>query len=848
MSKERNDPERDLDEAIASIRDEAIDAETVRQAGERVWSRLAAEAPAAGEPAVAGECAEFVPLLPAWREGRLEAARALLVEDHVHACPRCRKLASGVKAPVVMRPRRAAPNVWKWAAAAAVVVAAGLSVWVLADRFGVPSGPRATVAALEGTLYGGNAALAPGAPIAELQPVRTARGSGAVIRLRDGSLVEMRERTQLALSERSSGVTIRLAAGSVIVQAAKQRSRHLYVATGDCRVSVTGTIFSVNHGIKGSRVAVVEGEVRVEQGRDTKVLHPGDQTVTSAYLMPASLTDEFSWSRNADQYLAVLAELAKFRQKLEAIPGPGLRYSMRLADLAPAGTVFYAAIPNLGSTLNEASRIFHEQLAQSEPLRQWWAEKMQAAGGEEKFNEMLARVEGFSAYLGPEVAVAVAPDAAPHSGAPVFMAEVAKDGLRAFIEQQAQGQPVRLVDDPAHTAAEPGDKLYVWVGKDLVVASPQLDRLAAVQQGPGAFSKTAFHARIAQAYSSGAGWLLAADLETMMARSAAGKSDAADHLNRSGLADARYLIAERKEVGGQTENRAVVNFAQARRGVASWLAAPAPIRALDYVSADASFATAAVVKNPASLVDDIFALAGGSSSAFASHLAEFEAKAGVSIREDLARPLGGELAVAVDGPVLPNPSWKIVLEVYDPARFEQAIEKLLAGASQAAGTSLARIDKEEDGGRTYYVLRGSKLPFEPQYTYDNGFLIAAPNRDLLLRAVEYRTTGYTLTRSEKFTKLLPRDGHTDFSAMVYQTLATALGPLADQLSLTPEQRSTIAAAGPSLVLAYGAPDRIELASAGTFFGLRLEQLLGLGVPHRDGAHARPAKRTAVFKT
>ena len=59
----------------------------------------------------------------------------------------------------------------------------------------------------------------------------------------------------------------------------------------------------------------------------------------------------------------MLTELAKFRQKLEALPGPGLRYSTRLADLAPAGTVFYAAIPNLGSTLSEADRLFHEQLA-----------------------------------------------------------------------------------------------------------------------------------------------------------------------------------------------------------------------------------------------------------------------------------------------------------------------------------------------------------------------------------------------------------------------------------------------------------------------------------------------------
>ena len=290
MSTERKGSEPELDQAISAIRNEAIDAGTVRQAADRVWARLAAEAPAqAGEVEAIHGCAEFETLIPAWREGRLEPARALLVEDHVHACPRCRKAFTGAKPPIVMQPRRTAPVAWKWAAAAAVIVASGLSVWMLADKLGVPSGPRATVATLDGTLYHDTAALPVGAPIAEQESVRTARGSGAVIRLRDGSLVEMRERTQLALSERRDGLTIRLASGSVIVQAAKQRSRHLYVATDDCLVSVTGTIFSVNHGLKGSRVAVVEGEVRVEQGQSLKVLHPGDQTVTSARLTPVSL-------------------------------------------------------------------------------------------------------------------------------------------------------------------------------------------------------------------------------------------------------------------------------------------------------------------------------------------------------------------------------------------------------------------------------------------------------------------------------------------------------------------------------------------------------------------------------
>jgi hypothetical protein len=848
MSIEERDDDQILDRAISGIRNESIDPEAVRDAAGRVWARLSENAALSGDCEgvirASGEelrsCADFQALIPAWRDGSLSPARALLLQDHTHECPACRKALAGPIQPIAMRPRRAAPLIWKWAVAAALVATAGLTTWKMADRFAVPSGPRATVAMLDGKLYrvagGQGAPLATGAPIAEQENIRTAPGAGATIRLRDGSLVEMRERTQLAVSERRQGVTIRLASGSVIVQAAKQRSRHLYVSTDDCLVSVTGTVFSVHHGIMGSRVAVVEGEVHVTQGDATKVLHPGDQTATSANLTPVAVQDEIAWSRNVDQYVAVLNELQILRKKLEALPGPGLRYSTRLLDLAPQGTVFYAAIPNLGSTLGQAGQMFSEQLRQSEPLRQWWADRMRSADGEAKLTDTLTRVQAFSAYLGPEIALAFAPNATGHmEEAPVLMAEVVRPGLRDFLQQQFQGAPVRIVDDPVHAVPAAGDELYVYIGPNLVAAAKRLPQLRAIAAGQGGFAATPFYSRIKQAYGNGVSWLLCADLNTMVGRSLAEKPGASAGLDKSGFGDAQFLIVERKDISGVTENRAVLTFAQARRGVASWLAGPAPLRSLEFVSADATFATAAVFKNPAALVDDVVAMAGASDLHFASGLAEAESMAGISLREDLARPLGGEFAFAIDGPVLPVPSWKLVLEVNDPALLEQALERLVGRANQEAaahpGAPTFRIDQEQAGGRTYYALSGTKLPFEAHYVYDGGFLIAAPNRELLLRAIEVGATGNTLPRSAKFLALLPHDGRTDFSAMLYHSLGEVLAPLGGTGVLSPERQKSLAAAaagaGPTVVLAYGGPDSIELASPGTFFGLRLEQFLGL---------------------
>ena len=112
--------------------------------------------------------------------------------------------------------------------------------------------------------------------------IRTAKDSGAVIRLRDGSQVEMRERTGFSVAESGKDLTINLGLGNIIVQAAKRRSGHLFVAARDCKVAVTGTVFSVNSGVKGSRVTVIEGQVHVTKDKIEKVLGKGDQFTSSA--------------------------------------------------------------------------------------------------------------------------------------------------------------------------------------------------------------------------------------------------------------------------------------------------------------------------------------------------------------------------------------------------------------------------------------------------------------------------------------------------------------------------------------------------------------------------------------
>src|SRR5690606_32286982 len=121
-----------------------------------------------------------------------------------------------------------------------------------------PGGPRATVVSANGSVYrlaGG--ALEPGAVLAEQEVFRTGPGAHAVLRLADGSVVDVNERSELYVTAAWSGKAIHLRHGDVIVRAAEQRRGNLRVVTRDSVASVKGTVFAVSAGVGGSVVSVL---------------------------------------------------------------------------------------------------------------------------------------------------------------------------------------------------------------------------------------------------------------------------------------------------------------------------------------------------------------------------------------------------------------------------------------------------------------------------------------------------------------------------------------------------------------------------------------------------------------
>jgi hypothetical protein len=120
--------------------------------------------------------------------------------------------------------------------------------------------------------------------------------------------------------------------------------------------------------------------------------------------------------------------------------------------------------------------------------------------------------------------------------------------------------------------------------------------------------------------------------------------------------------------------------------------------------------------------------------------------------------------------------------------------------------------------------------------FTDGYLLMAPNRNLLTVAMEARRTGNTLANSATFRAQLPQNGQANFSALAWYNASAAIAPMAEQLTatkfLTDDQKKALASLSaekrPTLIYAYAEKDRIIAATRGSFGGLSLDTLVGSG--------------------
>jgi hypothetical protein len=354
---------------------------------------------------------------------------------------------------------------------------------------------------------------------------------------------------------------------------------------------------------------------------------------------------------------------------------------------------------------------------------------------------------------------------------------------------------------------------------------------AALADASRPFRDAPFHQTIAERYAAGVEGILAVDLHRMVIAHA----DDGDRtkLARLGLDGVQHLLLEQWTEGDTARREAVISFDGARHGVAAWLAEPGPMGALSFFSPDATAVAAFVTKEPSLLLADVLAsFTAEERERFEADLARFEAEHGWNPIDDLAAHLGGEVAVGLDGPVVPTPAWKAVIEVYDPARLQVGIERLVADVDsqlrQHGEGSLALVAEGE--GWIVRRTRADGSSNEGHYRYQDGYLVASATAGLVENAVRTRAAGSGLLPSPRLRGLLPPDQQLNVSALWYQDLSAIMGPISGVLQGmqgeatnpgAPEPPAELRAfakalgesSGPTVVFAYGEEDKIRVSSS-----------------------------------
>jgi hypothetical protein len=781
-----------LDDAINSLKHSEPPPDQVQAATNRVLDALqSAHAPAPSARLRSED--DFNSLLPAYIRGELSEAQRLLVEDHLASHPSYRHRLDALRGntrvlPIAPpSPRSAVRTLLPWAIAASLLLTTGYLASSAIDRLLAPAGPRAEIARSSGQIFkltpAGLQPLSPGSPLEEGVAIRTAKASSAIVRLPDGSLIEMNERAELSISAAFSGSTIHLDRGNILVQAAKQRRGSLKVATRQSTVSVKGTIFSVSTGLRGTQVAVVEGHVVVEQSGQREDLFPGQVTASQPLLRRVSVTDQIAWSQDSARYNALLAEFSQISRQIQALPLPSLRHSSRLIDQLPADTVVYAAIPNISATIADSARIFDDRTRQSPVLQQWWnTEKVSQA---RLFAEKL---RSLGSLIGDEIVLGATRRPGGGISEPFLLTET-KANPETIEHQIRELHP----NQPLHFHGS-----FLSIGSTL--------------PNPG-FARSPLAATVQKCYQRGAGWILAVDLEQILASSVL-TPDATSAASLSGMNNLRHLLVEHRDLQNKANTSATVSFSSPRAGIAAWLAPPAPMPSLDYISPEATLAASAVTKDARSLAEDFFAALGANSAA----ITELERQLGISILEDLAGPLGGEVTLAVDGPLVPVPAYILSAEVYDPSRLTGSLRRIASRLS---------VDFSESNlnNRRFFTLKHASLPVELNFTFDGGYMVGAPSRQAVLKAIQTRNTLLSLPRSQRFLDLLPADSQVHASAILFADLNVVKSALSSVTSALPNS-------GPVLITAYAGPDSITVLSSSGFFGLGIDTLLsaGAGLP------------------
>jgi len=806
-----------LEKALEAIKSESVSPEELASARERVWGKL-------GTPSEL-LCAEFQLQFRDYLDSRLDSNRRLLIEDHLSRCTACRaQLAEqrGEQKATVMPQRRAPwwPRWGTWAAAAALVFAAlylgRASIDTLLTR-----GPRATVASVKGSLYLlPEGVLKSGSAIGEGEVVRTGPAARAVLRLADGSLVDVNERTELSVHVAWSGKVVNLQRGDIIVRAARQHRGYLRVQTRDSLVSVKGTVFAVSAGLSGTVVSVIEGSVAVAQSGADVMLSPGQQAASNPALV-SSAQQAVSWSPDAETYIGMLASLANIEKQIAGLPSPSMRTQSRLLQYLPPNTVVYGAVPNLGSTISQVMGLVEQQSAENPAFAQWWNS---SAG--QALRQLIGRVQTVTYLFGDEIVYGYSLGATGASEKiPMVLAEV------------QQGKQAELATALDTLGSQIGQAPLPYRLTDtLMVSSDSQKHLEWLLGNLGQGAAAPFAGEIAAHYQRGAGWLLGMDMDSVFSLSGIAGN------NLANSQQVKHLFLERRDPQGVEENEMTITFKGPRMGLASFLASSGSAGAAEYLSSDVIAAMYASTREPRQMFEELAAMVARLQPSALDNLARAEATLGVSFANDIAASVGTESAFGVESLSATGPVWVMAVLVNDSSTLDRSIRRLVdvsnAGLANSGETGRISFKQEAVDGRTWNTIQLTQAPLAITWTYDRGYLVAASDRGAAMRALATRNGGSALVWSQAFQQQLSSSAGLHPSGFAWLNTKGAFQGLA-ALVPNPTLQRLIAERDPILVVFGATTEQICAVSRTRLSGLIMDIMLLQGLS-RARTDSKPA--------
>ena len=516
----------------------------------------------------------------------------------------------------------------------------------------------------------------------------------------------------------------------------------------------------------------------------------------------------------------LMAEITKLGEKLrDGVQYPATRSQSNILPRLPESTLFYVAFPNYGETMHQALQIFQQELRESTAIR-GFLQKNKLDAVEPKIEEGLEKFYQFSQFLGDEVVLTGKMQGQEPSFA--VIAEIKKPGLKEFLEKfnneliTNKNDRLRIIDPQDLSAGSLGavKNPLVLVRPDLVVMGFDVASLrdlnAQIDQSGSRFTSSPLGQRVGKSYQGGVNSVFGIDLHKVVGLVPQSKPQDLSMLQKTGFADVKYLVADNRMAAGRSANQVELAFNSPRHGVASWIAAPAPMGGLDFVSSKAAFAGDIMLKNPAQILDDVVEIAGNQALAA---LPQMEAQFNVNLKQDLLSKLGGEIAFEMQMPAAgeaaasrakpPGPgAFKVIFRVSDPAGLQQTLTRVLSGVPLQSGT------REEDGVtfHTLTSLSASGTPTEFNYFFMDGYLVIASDAVTATEAVRAHRTGDSLGKSSKLRESLASGQSANASMMFYQNAGQMLGPMLAQLP--PEMRELLPATGavdtkPNVFYLYG---------------------------------------------